>query len=57
MRDFCLLRSLRGRGWLRGNAEERDKRGRAGGIAPAMVLGSGRTDAGGTGRDVSAWGL
>lgn len=42
MRDFCLLGSLRGRGWLRGDVEQRDKRGRAAGIAPGTALGSGR---------------
>lgn len=48
MRDFCLLGSLRGRGRLRRDGEERDQWGRAAGTAPGLALGAGGgTDSGG----------
>jgi len=49
LRYFCLRGSLRGRGWLRGDADERDKQGRAAGTVPGTTLGPGKegTDGGG----------
>lgn len=44
MCDFCLLDSLRGRGRLRRDGEERDKWGRAARTARGLALGAGGGD-------------
>lgn len=52
--DFCLPGSLRDCGWLHGDGEQRDKWGRAAGIAPGTAgVWRGGIDAEG----VSAWSL